>query len=100
SAGFARAQALAHGLAATGTGERLRALAAAGRLPAATAGEALDCWRFLLGLRLAARTSPGGGDHIDPAALGGWERAQLKRALAGIDALRERLRSDLARAGA
>jgi CBS domain-containing protein len=99
-AGFARVQALRLGLAATGTGARLRACVAAGAMPAEAADEALAGWRFLLGLRLRQRTSAGGGDHLDPERLGAWERTQLKRALAGIEALRERLRADLARIGA
>jgi CBS domain-containing protein len=93
AAGFARITALVHGIAATGTGARLRALAEGGALPRDAAAEALAAWRFLLGLRLAARTRDGdGGDHIDPTALSAWDRALLKRALANIDALRERLR--------
>lgn len=99
-AGFARFQALKHGVLATGTGVRLRTLAEGGHAPADTVGDALDAWRFLLGLRLGIRTAPGGGDHLDPAALSAWDRAQLKRALATIDTLRERLRGDLAKLGA
>lgn len=98
-AGFARIQALAHGLTELGTGARLRALAAAGQLSEATVVDAVDCWRYLFGLRLQARTRPGGGDHIDTAALGAWDLAQLKRALAGVDMLRDRLRQDLLRLG-
>jgi signal-transduction protein with cAMP-binding, CBS, and nucleotidyltransferase domain/PAS domain-containing protein len=98
--GFARVQALAHAVPETGTGARLRSLAASGYLPADSAAEALDTWRFLLGLRLRSRTRPGGGDHLDPASLSAWDHAQLKRALATVDSLRERLRLDLNRFGA
>ncbi len=98
-AGFARVRALAHGLAAHGTGARLRALAEAGHLDREAADEAVAAWRFLLGLRLVARTSAR-GDQIAPDALDPWERANLRRALACIDTLRERLRHDLSRLGA
>lgn len=97
--GFARIQVLKHGLAEVGTGARLRALGRAGHLSAETLAEALDCWRWLLGLRLQCRTRPGGGDHIDTTRMGAWELAQLKRALAVVDLLRDRLRQDLLRAG-
>jgi len=99
-AGFARIKALPHGLAEHGTGARLRFLATTGQLPADLVGEALHSWRFLLGLRVQTRTSPGGGDHVDPAALSAWDRALLKRSLAGVEALRDNLRQNLARVGA
>jgi signal-transduction protein with cAMP-binding, CBS, and nucleotidyltransferase domain/PAS domain-containing protein len=98
--GFARIKALAHASPGLGTGTRLRLLADAGHLPPDLAAEALDSWRFLLGLRARSRTSPGGGDHVDPETLSTWDRAQLKRALAGIETLRDHLRQGLARAGA
>jgi signal-transduction protein with cAMP-binding, CBS, and nucleotidyltransferase domain/PAS domain-containing protein len=98
--GFARVKAFAHAIPNTGTGARLRALADNGHVPADTITEALDSWRFLLGLRLASRTRPGGGDHLDPHTLSSWEHALLKRALSVVEALRERLRQDLARIGA
>lgn len=98
--GAVRVAALRHGLSATGTGERLRRLAAGGHLGADLAAEALAAWRHLLGLRLAARCRPGGGDQLDPATLAAWDLALLKRALAGIEALRDKLRGELARAGA
>ncbi len=98
--GFARIKALPHSLAEHGTGSRLRYLATTGDLPRDLVGEALDSWRFLLGLRVQTRTSPGGGDHVDPAALSAWDRALLKRSLAGVEALRDNLRQNLARVGA
>ena len=95
--GFARIQVLKHGLTELGTGARLRALGKAGHL--SNVAEVVDCWRWLLGLRLQCRTRPGGGDHIDTTAMGAWDLAQLKRALAGVGLLRDRLRQDLLRAG-
>lgn len=98
---FARVGALAHGIPVTGTVPRLRALAAAGQLPQDTLDETLAGWRFLLGLRLAARTREEGaaGDHLDPAALPAWDHALLKRALAQIGVLQQRLRAYCERAG-
>jgi signal-transduction protein with cAMP-binding, CBS, and nucleotidyltransferase domain/PAS domain-containing protein len=99
-ASFARLKALTHGCGETGTGARLRALAAAGHLPADTVSEAISSWRFLFSQRLLARTRQGGSDHIDPASLSAWDRALLKRSLAGADGLRELIRQGLLRVGA
>ncbi len=96
---FGRVKALAHGLAETGTAARLRALAAGGHVDPEVIAEALACWRFLLGLRLQTRSAAGGSDHISPQTLDDWNHSLLKRALAGVDALRERLRQDLSRVG-
>jgi CBS domain-containing protein len=97
--GFARIKALTHGVAGHGTGMRLRRLAEGGHLAGDLAAEVLSGWRFLLGLRTQTRSVAGGGDHVDPSALGAWDLALLKRALASIDTLRDHLRQELARAG-
>ncbi len=98
-ASFARLKALTHGRSETSTGARLRALAEAGHVPADTVAEAISSWRFLFSLRLLARTRHGGSDHIDPATLSSWDRALLKRSLAGADALRDLIRQGLLRVG-
>jgi CBS domain-containing protein len=97
--GFARVEALLHGIAVTGTAARLRALAHAGFLPKDLVDEILAAWRFMMGLRLATRTGDGRDDRLDPAGLADWDAALLKRSLGVITSFQHRLRLDCERSG-
>lgn len=96
---YARVEALRSGIAACGTGERLRQLAAAGRLAAPFATDALEAWKFLLGLRLQLRSQPNGQDGLDPDSLSGQKLAVLKQALGIVGNMQTLLRQELERKG-
>ena len=84
-----RSLALREHVAATGTGARLDALVAGGRLPAALAGDLLDSLHFLMGLKLKAGLAEiDAGRPVSGAVrtdrLGSLERDLLKDALAVV----------------
>ncbi|GAB1386891.1 putative nucleotidyltransferase substrate binding domain-containing protein [Melaminivora sp.] len=84
-----RSLALAHGISATGSGERIQALVAAGQLDAAFGQELLQSLHFLLGLRLQAglaQTERGreASGEVEPQRLSTLERDLLKDALAVV----------------
>lgn len=91
-----RALALAEHLACTGTAERIAALVAAQRLPAALGRELVDCLHFFMRLKLDAGLAaleagrPAAG--IDVAALGTLDRDLLKDALAVVRRFKALLR--------
>jgi PAS domain S-box-containing protein len=89
---YVRLRALQHGIAATGTLERLDALAAAGALRAETAGELAASYRFLMDLRLQRqarrlldRLEP--DNRIEPESLTPEVRRTLKDVFAHVKAL-------------
>lgn len=89
---YVRLRALQHGIAATGTIERLDALAAAGKLRAETAGELAAAYRFLMDLRLQRqarrlldRLEP--DNRIEPESLAPEVRRALKDVFAHIKTL-------------
>lgn len=90
---FARIESLRRGVLETGTGERLRALAAGGHLPPALVQESLTAWKYLLALRLQHKA-----DASPVAAEGSsGDAADLKRALGQINALQQHLRKEMER---
>ena len=102
----ARIYALANGVAATNTLDRLDALAAAGTLPAAEASSYAEAFRFLQLLRLrlnAAQRSRGivAHNHLDPSTLNELDRRILKEAVRQGGRLQSRLARDfsIAQAG-
>jgi len=98
----ARVMALKRGIAATGTGARLRALGSGDRGPigADDLGRLLDAQELLLDLilrqqiaDLAAGRPP--GSRVDAAALGSRDRSRLKAALKHVELLPEMLQDVL-----
>lgn len=97
----ARMLALAHGVAATSTAARLRAVAAAGALPQAEAGALVDAFHFIQMLRLRrqyleAEVPAGAENRIDPERLNAIDRRVLKEAFRQALVLQERLKLDYA----
>jgi CBS domain-containing protein len=92
-----RALSLKYGVRAAGTAERLAALVAAGRLPAADARDLLDALRLLMGVRLThqlaqrARGEPA-SNEVRPSDLSTLEREPLHDALAIVKRFRLFLR--------
>ncbi len=89
---FARLRALQHGVTATGTLDRLEALAAAGHVRGETAEETARGFRFLMALRLGHQArrlldhlEP--DNRIEPDALTPEQRRELKATFAHIKAL-------------
>ena len=74
----ARLLALAHGIAATGTAERLRALADAGAIPAEEAHAWTDAFQFLQSLRLRVQHT-GEADSANPNLLDARTLSELDR---------------------
>ena len=99
---FARIYALNHGVAATGTIERLRALRELGVLAQTTHDELVQDYHELMRIRLkhqAAQLAAGQppDNHISPKRLTQLERMIIKRIFAHIAMLQERLTTDFAR---
>ena len=94
----ARVWALAHGLPATGTAERLQAAASAGALPPAEAASAIEAFHFIQSLRLQHqyfdRPRPGAENRLDPGSLNTLDRRILKEAFHEAARLQRRLRLD------
>jgi len=95
----ARVLALAHGIAATGTAERLQALQALGVLGADEVNAWVDAFQFLQGLRLrtqaqARQTGASQPNHLDPGGLSELERRILKEAFRQARKLQQRLMVD------
>jgi CBS domain-containing protein len=95
----ARLLALAHRIAATGTAERLEALAAAGALPANEARSWVDAFQFLQSLRLRVqhvpRSAPAENPNLlDTRTLSDLDRRILKEAFRQARTLRQRLALD------
>ncbi|MBP3982370.1 CBS domain-containing protein [Acidovorax sp. JG5] len=99
-----RSLALARRVAATGTAERIAALAAGGALDAALGDELVQSLHLLMGLRLKAGlaeidTGRAVTGHVDPERLSSLERDLLKDALAVVKRfkvlLHQRLRLDM-----
>lgn len=93
----ARIYALAEGLTATGTVQRLQEAAARGRLPQDEVQSWCDAFQFLLLMRLRAQHA--GVDHaapnrLDPAGLSDLDRRILKEALRLARAVQQRLELD------
>jgi CBS domain-containing protein len=99
-----RSLALARRVAATGTAERIAALAAGGALDAALGDELVQSLHLLMGLRLKAGlaeidTGRAVTGHVDPERLSSLERDLLKDALAVVKRfkvlLHQRLKLDM-----
>jgi CBS domain-containing protein len=94
----ARIYALAHGLAQTNTGERLRAARAGTRMGAAETEGLVHAFYIVQGLRLRSQATlqPGdeGGNRIDPDKLNDLERRILKEAFLQARKLQRRLALD------
>ncbi len=95
----ARVLSLAHGVAATGTAERLQALQGLGLLEAGEVGAWVDAFQFLQGLRLrvqaqARQAGAAQPNHLDPASLSELERRILKEAFRQARKLQQRLAVD------
>jgi CBS domain-containing protein len=99
----ARIWALAAGLAETNTAERLRQLAAAGRLPAEDAAAWIDAFEFCQLLRLRAqhwRAEGGAAAHegnpnlVDPARLSALDRRIVQEAFRQGRRIQQRLELD------
>jgi PAS domain S-box-containing protein len=93
---FARLRALQHGVAATGTLDRLAALAEGGHLRRETAAETADAFRYLMDLRLQHqarrvldRLEP--DNRIAPDELDAAERKRLKTVFTHVKALQTSL---------
>ena len=91
-----RALALAARVQATGTAERVAALVAAGRLPAAMGQELVDALHVFMRLKLdaglAAQAAGRQGDAVDVALLGTLDRELLHDALAVVKRFKGLLR--------
>lgn len=94
----ARIYALAHGLAQTNTGERLRAARAGTHMGAAETEALVDAFFTVQGLRLRnqATLQPGdeGANRVDPDKLNDFERRILKEAFLQARKLQSRLALD------
>jgi len=91
-----RALALAARVQATGTAERVAALVAAGRLPAAMGQELVDALHVFMRLKLdaglASQAAGGSGDAVDASRLGTLDRDLLRDALAVVKRFKGLLR--------
>ncbi len=95
----ARILALAAGIVHTGTAERLRAVAEAGRLPRAEADAMVEAFHYiqLLRLRHQQAAAPAGGEdmnRIDPRTLNDLDRRVLKEAFRQARRLQRRVALD------
>jgi CBS domain-containing protein len=93
----ARVIALAHQIGETSTAARLRAAAAAGKLPADEAAAAVEAFHFIQILRLRQQhqgAGPGGENRIAPKSLHAIERRILKEAFRQAASLQARLKLD------
>ena len=95
----ARLLALAHGIPATGTVERLEALAAAGAAPAEEVRGWVDAFQFLQSLRLRVQhahraTPPDNPNLLDTRTLSDIDRRILKEAFRQARKLQQRLAVD------
>jgi CBS domain-containing protein len=93
----ARILALANGIDATSTPERLRAVAAKGKLGRDDVGGIVDAFFFLQQLRLRVQqdgTPMGLANRVDPTKLNELDRFVLKEALKQAKKLQSRLRLD------
>ena len=97
---LARWAAMAAGVAAGSTAERLRAAGDAGTLSAADARTLLDAYELIVELRvehqigqLVAGLAP--DDHIDPNALSPLTRSYLKEAFRAVAAVQKRVATEL-----
>ena len=95
----ARLLALAHGVAQTGTAERLEALAAAGVLPAPETQSWVDAFQFLQSLRLRVQQqldwhATQNPNLIDTRSLSALDRRILKEAFRQARTLQQRLALD------
>lgn len=91
----ARILALAHGVAATGTAERLRALAERGLMGGDDIGAAIDGFFYIQQLRLRQQIGEAAGgseNRVDPEQLNELDRIILKQALKQARKLQTRLR--------
>jgi hypothetical protein len=96
---FVRIYALRHGIAATNTVARLKALDAAGNLPSDILEDTLCSWKYLLQMRLKAQVSAQDKNFpqqniIFPNELTSWDRTMLKMAAAQVGNLQRRLSTD------
>lgn len=90
----ARILALAHGVAATSTAERLRALAAGGKLGGDDVGAVIDGFLYVQQLRLREQrrgTSAGMDNRVDPEQLNELDRHILREAFKQAKKLQSRL---------
>lgn len=96
----ARILALAHGVAATGTRERLLAGGAAAGVPAAEVQGWVAAFDYLQTLRLVRQMEPGSQqqpNQVDVRRLNALEQRMLRAALAAIAGLQQRLQLDYLR---
>jgi CBS domain-containing protein len=98
---LARWAAMAAGVSATSTAERLRAAGETGTLPAGDAATLLEAHELIVGLRidhqveqLRAGTPP--DDHIDPGELSPLTRSHLREAFRAVAAVQKRVAAELA----
>jgi CBS domain-containing protein len=93
-----RILALAHGVAATSTVERLRALVDAEVLPAEDAQAAIEGFQFLQMLRLRNQQEPGGSpasvNRLNPYKLNRLERQILRHAFMQARRLQQRIKTE------
>jgi CBS domain-containing protein len=94
----ARLLALAHGVPATGTAERLQALAEAGTLPAGETRAWIEAFQFLQSLRLRVQHQPRDAamnpNLLDTRTLSALDRRILKEAFRQARTLQQRLALD------
>ncbi|MCS6809792.1 MAG: DUF294 nucleotidyltransferase-like domain-containing protein [Tepidimonas sp.] len=96
----ARILALAHGVAATGTRERLQRAGAAARVPQAEIEAWVAAFDYLQTLRLVRQLQPDAGsepNRIDVTRLNALEQRMLRAALHAIRGLQQRLQLDYLR---
>jgi CBS domain-containing protein len=91
----ARILALGAGIAATGTADRLRAVAGAGAVSAADAEAWIHAFQAVQAVRLAAQADAGvgAGNLVDPSRLNGFDRRVLLEGLRQARTLQQLLRS-------
>lgn len=91
----ARILALGAGMAATGTADRLRAVAGAGAVSAADAEAWIHAFHAVQNIRLAAQTAAAGssGNLVDPSRLNDFDRRVLLEGLRQARTMQQVLRS-------
>jgi CBS domain-containing protein len=97
---LARWAGMAAGVTSASTLERLRAAAAAGKLPARDAHTLADAFELISGLRLAhqvrqLRAGLEPDDYVDPATLSPLTRSHLKEAFRAVASIQKRVTAEL-----